>query len=515
MEKNMNTLREELLQELPEFERKTKQFIQKEISMKEYKGYSGGFGSYAQRGGEAFMLRLRMNQGRITKEKLKFIIDQCQEHGVVRTHCTTCQTVQLHDVRLEALTPIMKEALERDIVTRGGGGDYPRNVMCSVLSGLDPEEAFDVYPYAKVAGEYLLSIVNKYSLPRKLKVAFSNSKTNEVHANFRDLGFIANTDHTFDVYCCGGLGNNPMMGVKVGDHIDPKDILYYINTMVLMFMEHGDYQNRAKARSRYLQMSLGKDRIVEEFHEKVELAKKYLDHDVHVEDVVIQKEGKELDAISDRVIKQKQSGLYAVKYHPLCGNMSLDKWKELYDVVQDMDEVELRLTPQEDIYIVNLSGDEVQKVLEHTQDGAHTTFETSVSCIGASTCQVGLRDSNNVLKSLIEALRPYEFKEGVLPRVYISGCPSSCGTNQIGAIGLQGFTKLVDKKPYSAFKMSVNGSSDLEDTQFGKEVGLILESDINDFFIELGTLVSNANATFENWQKENADQWQALLDKYL
>lgn len=76
---------------------------------------------------------------------------------------------------------------------------------------------------------------------------------------------------------------------------------------------------------------------------------------------MIQKEGKELDVIPDRVIKQKQSGLYAVKYHPLCGNMSLDKWKELYDVVQDMDEVELRLTPQEDIYIVNLNGNEVQK----------------------------------------------------------------------------------------------------------------------------------------------------------
>ena len=79
MEKNMNTLREELLQELPEFERKTKQFIQKEISMKEYKGYSGGFGSYAQRGGEAFMLRLRMNQGRITKEKLKLAIQKSLE----------------------------------------------------------------------------------------------------------------------------------------------------------------------------------------------------------------------------------------------------------------------------------------------------------------------------------------------------------------------------------------------------------------------------------------------------
>ena len=79
MEKNMNTLREELLQELPEFERKTKQFIQKEISMKEYKGYSGGFGSYAQRGGEAFMLRLRMNQGRITKEKLELAVQKSLE----------------------------------------------------------------------------------------------------------------------------------------------------------------------------------------------------------------------------------------------------------------------------------------------------------------------------------------------------------------------------------------------------------------------------------------------------
>lgn len=511
----MNTLQKELLQELPEFERKTKQFYQKEISVKDYKGYSGGFGSYAQRGGEAFMLRLRMNQGRITKEKLEFIVEQSKKHDIKRTHCTTCQTVQLHDLDSESLTPIMKEALEKDIMTRGGGGDYPRNVMCSVLSGIDPDEAFDVYPYAKAAGEYLLSIVNKYSLPRKLKVAFSNSKANEVHANFRDLGFIANDDHTFDVYCCGGLGNNPMMGVKVGDHIDPKDILYYVNTMVLLFMEHGDYKNRAKARSRYLQQTLGVERLQQEFSEKVELAKKYLEHDVFVEEEKITKKGVPFETLPNRVIAQKQDGLYAVTYHPICGNMSTDKWAELYDVVKGMEQVELRLTPQEDIYIVNLTADEAKEVLAHTEDGARTTFETSVSCIGSSTCQVGLRDSNNVLKSLIEELRPYDFKEGVLPRIYVSGCPSSCGTNQIGVIGLQGFTKLVDKKPYPAFKMTLNGSASFDDTKFGEEAGLILQSDINSFFIELGKMVSDADTTFDSWVKENADQWKALLEKYL
>ncbi len=98
--------------------------------------------------------------------------------------------------------------------------------MCSPLSGVDPQEAFDVLPYAARVGEYLLSIVNKYTLPRKLKVAFTNSSRNEAHATFRDLGFVANPDHTFDVYCAGGLGNNPRMGVRVGEHVAPKQ--FYI-----------------------------------------------------------------------------------------------------------------------------------------------------------------------------------------------------------------------------------------------------------------------------------------------
>ena len=132
----MNSLQQELLNELPEFKAKTMAFVNKEISIKDYKGYSGGFGSYAQRGGNAFMLRLRMNQGRLTKDKLQFIVEQCRLHDVKRTHVTTCQTVQLHDVKAEALTSIMEKGLYHDIITRGGGGDFPRNVMCSPLSGV-------------------------------------------------------------------------------------------------------------------------------------------------------------------------------------------------------------------------------------------------------------------------------------------------------------------------------------------------------------------------------------------
>ena len=63
--------------------------------------------------------------------------------------------------------------------------------------------------------------------------------------------------------------------------------------------------------------------------------------------------------------------------------------------------------------------------------------------------------------------------------------------------------------------MSLNGKPCLTGTQFGIESGLLLESDINSFFKELGETITEADSTFAIWQKENADQWQALLKKYL
>ena len=81
----------------------TEKFYAKEVSVKDYKGFSGGFGSYAQRGAEASMLRLRMPGGRITKEKLKFLVDAIAAYDVRRVHLTTCQTVQFHHLGMKAV----------------------------------------------------------------------------------------------------------------------------------------------------------------------------------------------------------------------------------------------------------------------------------------------------------------------------------------------------------------------------------------------------------------------------
>ena len=46
----------------------------------------------------------------------------------------------------------------------GGGGDFPRNVMCSPLSGVEKDEYFDVLPWAKAAGDYLMNFIKHFMM---------------------------------------------------------------------------------------------------------------------------------------------------------------------------------------------------------------------------------------------------------------------------------------------------------------------------------------------------------------
>lgn len=521
---NIASLTEEFREDLAEFREMTDKFYTKQISSKEYKGFSGGFGSYAQKGGEAGMLRLRMPGGRLTKEKLRFVVDTIEKYGLHRAHFTTCQTIQLHDLTSEQICSIIEEALDAGIITRGGGGDFPRNVMVSPLSGVETGEYFDVLPYAEAVSDYLLGKIKTVKMPRKLKVGFSNSPANVTHATFRDLGFVAASDGTFDVYSAGGLGNNPKMGVKITEHVDPSEVLYYVEAMVRTFLAYGNYESRAKARTRYMQDTLGgADGYRRAYLEKLEEVKseKAGELDLHFsvgkepEAYRITKTGDGSSVEDRRVLSQKQEGLYTVVYHPIGGVPAVSKFAEIYQTIKEMDDVELRLAPDESIYVINLTGDEAKKVLDVTNDGAQNLFETSVSCIGATVCQIGLRDSQGLLAKIIAEVRKHDFADGVLPQIHISGCTSSCGTHQIGRLGFHGGIKRVDGAVEPAFTFHVNGSDVQGEERFGESWGVMLEKDIPAFFVELGETVQAAGLTYDAWYEQNPEALRKLAEKYL
>ena len=102
------------------------------------------------------------------------------------------------------------------------------------------------------------------------------------------------------------------------------------------------------------------------------------------------------------MFEQKQAGLYSVYFHPLGGQFYLKDLENILNAVEDMEDVDLRLTMTEGIYIRNLNGDEAERILDITQDcGAETHLEESVSCIGVPTCQIGICESQKLLFSII------------------------------------------------------------------------------------------------------------------
>ena len=151
-------------QEIPAFAQKAAAFDRGEIDRKDYKGVSGGFGSYAQKDPSKHMLRLRMAGGALTPERLAFLAEAAAQ-GVDTMKLTTCETVQLHNLSAAQVPSLMTQAIGAEIFTRAGGGDNPRNVMASPLSGVQVGEAFDVLPYAREAADYLLGFIKTVKNP--------------------------------------------------------------------------------------------------------------------------------------------------------------------------------------------------------------------------------------------------------------------------------------------------------------------------------------------------------------
>ncbi len=162
-------------QDLPAFREKLQRFTQENSARTLTKDFPDCTEAMPRRAVKASMLRLRMTGGCVTKEKLKFIADTIRKYNLKKAHFTTCQTIQLHDLDGSIVADIMEQAMDMGIITMGGGGDFPRNVTCSPLSGVEKDEYFDVRPWAKAAGEYLMGFIRAEKMPRKLKVAFSSS----------------------------------------------------------------------------------------------------------------------------------------------------------------------------------------------------------------------------------------------------------------------------------------------------------------------------------------------------
>ncbi|MDP4143336.1 MAG: nitrite/sulfite reductase [Bacillota bacterium] len=514
----MQNLKEILLNEIDGFNEYGHKFINGEVSKMDFKHASGGMGVYAHRSGKEFMVRLRIPSGITSIEEFKTVYDFAKKYNLGGIHLTTRQAIQLHGLNIDEICEVMRDALEKDIYTRGAGGNFPRNVAISPLSGVDPEEAFDVTPYALAVGNHFLKKIYTYKLPRKLKVSFSSSSEDGSHATIADQGFLAVKEdgkEYFKVYIGGGLGRNPKLAVELGELVNPEDVLYHIEAITNLFIAEGDYNNKGKARIRYILDRMGEEEFIKCYKKHLVEVKKNGELELKLEQKSCNKAGVETKVSHPRLFAQKQKGLYSVYLHPMGGQLKIEDFKLLLDEIENIEDVEIRLSMSEGLYIRNLNGTEAENLLKITEGmGGNTRLEQSTACIGVPTCQIGVLESQETLNKVIEYFREKNFTKDVLPKLHISGCPNSCGVHEIGSIGFCGKVKRVNDATANVFEVHIGGNLGIGKTRLGDYYGDILQEKVPEFLYELANVVDSSNIEFYAWLENSQEEMKVLFEKH-
>lgn len=514
-EKTKETIREQF----PVFQEAAKAFYARELPPAKYKGTSGKFGSYGERGAGSSMLRLRFPAGAIDTAHMRFLARVIQQYHVQLAHFTTGEALQLHHLDEKTVLALYQECFEAGIYCYGAGGDNPRNMTASPLHGVEKGEPFDMTPAIKAAANFLTNLIPDLKLPRKYKVSFSNGIDNEGHATFKDLGFVARTDGTFDVYAGGGFGvNGSRFGLKIKEQVPAEALSWYIEGYARdVYMKYGDYQHRGTARSRFIRDRLGDEQFRREVLAAAERARANGVPALELEpEPSLEKSGKDDRVLENpRIHGQKQEGLYYVEYKPVGGVPDMAVFRKLLDTAGSLQGAELRLNADETCYIINLTAEEARTIATLTDsDSAHTDFEHSVSCIGAAVCQQGLCDSHGTLARLIRVLRESGEDTHYLPKCHFSGCPSTCTVQSVAPLGFRGAFTLVNGERASAFQVYADGSYAYGKERISEPLALIPTARLPRFFLALNETLLKAKEPFTSWYPEHKDQFLALTREF-
>lgn len=517
----MNGYNEMLKSEISSFRELGHKFLNKEVSVGDFKGASGGMGVYAQRGGQNFMIRLRTPSGIISLKHMKLISFFTDKYNIKQLHLTTRQAVQLHDLGIDDVCDIMETSIDNGLYTRGGGGNFPRNVSLSVMSGVEKNEYFDVTPFALKTGEYLMSQITTYKLPRKLKIAFSSADNDNANATLNDLGFMAASENGkpyFRLFIAGGLGSNPGVSLHYDKLIETKDILYHVEAMTQLFIAEGDYKNKAKARTRYIPRKMGTEAFFEcyEKHLAKVKAEKNLDVDIPV---VL---SETLSSYSHKLpetsclLHQRQDNLYTVIVHPLNGQLPKKDFENIITFMEKYNLEEARISMNEDMYIRNLTEVQAQELLEITEDiRMKSKLEQSVSCIGVPTCQMGIEQSQKLVCDILKYLKENNTSDKYLPSIHISGCQNSCSRHQINEIGFAGGKRKVGDNLEDVFDLYAGGIFSREKTELGRKIGTIIMRDIPKFINDLALELNKNEMNFRKYLSEKENDFNELVKPYL
>ena len=509
---------------------------------KEWNAVRTSFALYTEgRKKGTYMIRPRFFESKIDIEDFEYLLEVVQKYCDKRLHLTTRQDFQLHGIEKENLPDLLEAISKRGFFTKATCGDSTRAVITPETTGFE-EEVFDVSPHAKIVTDYILNGREFMHLPRKYKIAFSNKEENSLYAKINDIGFqavIQDGKKGFRVYVGGGIGPISTNAIILREFIEEDEFLYYIHAIRNVFNDHGNRKIRARARLRYVLLNLGEEKFLELCNEyisnfyvekgdslrvytrKMLDEREILDKEKELEKIEVFSNGENTDeSIKDdefikserNIVAGKYKGEYGYYLRPARGNIYKEDGEKLIKFVKSLDyKVELKLTSFQSILVRGLKKEDLLKLKEIMEEYyGENEFFNSYSCIGSTTCNVGILDTPPILDYIFKYFENEEKREltNYLPQIKIAGCPNSCATPQIAKLGFSGRRK----KDGEYFAIFARGEFTGKTVKLNEIVGEIKASKIPYFLEDIANIIKEENIEFEEFVHE--ERFIELIEKY-
>ena len=497
------------------------------------------FGCYEQRKDGAYMLRIRCPGGALIPSQLHTIATLSSQYGAGHIHITTRQEFQIHDLKLEDVVPVMRELLNAGLATRGGGGNTVRNIILSPDAGVSRDEVFDPSPYAFALTSRLIAQPNSWTLPRKFKIAFSNSAKDSAYAQFNDLGFVAAVQDGvlgFRVYVAGGMGTKPEVGHLLHEFIPADDVFFVAEATKRAFDKHGNRKNRNAARLRFLWNQLGEDRfrqlyerelreLRQEEHKPLELAKEE-SRTRRLPFCPVQDENPEFQRWKKRyVVTQRQPGLSSVLVPVLLGNLKNDEAVALALFLEPFGNDVLRATLGQNLRLRNIPEEYLGNVYSVVKDiselaSAPALVANSISCTGADTCKLGICSPKGALRAVASKLTESGLDPDLIPefKLNLSGCPNTCGQHMVADLGFYGQVGRKEQRMFPAYGVVAGAVVGGGEARLARNLGRINARDLPRFVRDVLEIWTQKKSRFHSFaayvDSEGAEDIRNLCDRY-
>lgn len=470
--------------EIIELDRKIKSFQGGEMPEQYFKSLRLARGIYGQRQKGVQMIRIKLPHGRLTLSQWKRIADISDEYATGNLHLTTRQDIQLHFVSLDKTPELWAKLAEDKITIREACGNTVRNITGSAFAGIDPQEPFDITPYAQAAFEYFVRNPICQDMGRKFKIGFSSSDNDSAWSFIHDVGLIPKVKTVdgkavrgFKIVIGGGLGAQPYLSQVAFDFLEEDLVFPYIEAVIRVFDRYGERTNRMKARMKYLLAKLG----LEEFTRLVKEEWKTLKYKHY--QVAVPEDETKLPSVhlslpsfqvknqqnyerwkKTNIFPQKQSGYFAAAIRIPLGNISSLVTRRLIEKLKYIIADDVRVTPNQGLLLRFIRPDHLPylfSVLEEEKldkAGFDSTADIT-ACPGTDTCNLGISSSTGIAVALEEVIEN-EFPDFIYNNdihIKISGCMNSCGQHGIAEIGFHGSSLRSGKRILPALQVLLGG----------------------------------------------------------